>query len=315
MSIAAVIPLYNKRGTILRCLQSVRAQTRAPDEMLVVDDGSTDGGGDLVAQLADPKIRLLRQPNGGASAARNCGIEAARSERIALLDADDEWAPGFLAAHAAAWAAHPGLAASFTNYRRCAGEPELRPAEGEAIALRDYFGFCLANRGKGMCSSVVVASRAHLRQVGGFPVGRTHGEDLDTWARLAWSGPIAFIPDCLATYHVDSGASGGGIADLDFTATHRDWQARGAIPSALRRTSAALAALNRFRTIHYLALAGRTDEGRRRLREMEPGRRRSLYGLSARLSLALPPAGRLAFRAAERVNRGCAWRQWEDTWR
>ena len=94
--ISVVIPLYNKAPYIARALNSVLAQERLPEEIIVVDDGSTDGGGDLVKQFKDPLIRLIRQENQGVSAARNRGISLAKGELIAFLDADDTWQPGFL---------------------------------------------------------------------------------------------------------------------------------------------------------------------------------------------------------------------------
>ena len=314
MNSSAVIPLYNKAQTIGRAVDSVLAQTRQPDEIVVVDDGSTDGGGDFVEARYGARVRLIRQVNGGVSAARNRGVGESTAARIAFLDADDEWYPGFLEAHDAAWTAFPDLVASFTNYDKNAGVPELHPEGGSAFVLKDYCGFCLSNRGKGMWSSGVMASRKGLLASGGFPLGRTHGEDLDTWVRLAWSGRIAFIPGCLATYHMESGDSGRGIADLDITDTYRQWLQRDAIPDNQRRTSSAMVALSRFRTIHYLARAGRVEEAWRRFREMTIDARMSSYGLAAWLSLVSFPAGRLAFSVAERINRGLALRRWAHTW-
>src|ERR1035441_8596585 len=99
MSISVVIPLYNKAPYVGRALSSVFRQTIQDFECIVVDDGSTDGGGDLVEKMSDPRLRLVRQANGGVSRARNQGINLARHPLIAFLDADDEWLPGFLEAN------------------------------------------------------------------------------------------------------------------------------------------------------------------------------------------------------------------------
>ncbi|NLZ30356.1 MAG: glycosyltransferase family 2 protein, partial [Methanomicrobiales archaeon] len=96
--VSVVIPLYNKAPYIARALSSIIAQTRQDFEVIVIDDGSTDGGEEIVRGFDDPRIRVIRQENRGVSAARNRGIEAARADFIAFLDADDEWMPTHLGA-------------------------------------------------------------------------------------------------------------------------------------------------------------------------------------------------------------------------
>jgi glycosyltransferase involved in cell wall biosynthesis len=96
MNVSVVIPLYNKAPYIQRAIDSVLAQTYADFELIIVDDGSTDGSGDIVRQYADPRIRLIVQENAGPGAARNRGLREANAEYIAFLDADDEWLPMYL---------------------------------------------------------------------------------------------------------------------------------------------------------------------------------------------------------------------------
>jgi len=88
--ISVVIPSYNRRHTLERALRSVIEQTSAVDEIILVDDGSTDDSAAMTAQLF-PDVKLIRQSNRGVSAARNSGIRAARHDWIALLDSDDSW--------------------------------------------------------------------------------------------------------------------------------------------------------------------------------------------------------------------------------
>src|SRR3954469_10712247 len=94
--ITVIIPLYNKAAYIKRALDSVLAQTFSGFELIVIDDGSTDGGGAIVARCDDPRVRLIRQENAGPAQARNHGIDEASGELVAFLDADDEWMPRYL---------------------------------------------------------------------------------------------------------------------------------------------------------------------------------------------------------------------------
>jgi glycosyltransferase involved in cell wall biosynthesis len=88
-----IIPLYNKRSYIGRALDSVLHQSFQDFEIIVVDDGSTDNGAEVVKSYDDPRIRLIRQENKGVSVARNTGADRATADFIAFLDADDEWMP------------------------------------------------------------------------------------------------------------------------------------------------------------------------------------------------------------------------------
>jgi glycosyltransferase involved in cell wall biosynthesis len=104
--VSVVLPVHNRRAQVTASVRSVRQQTLADWELLVVDDGSTDGTADVVDQLAmlDPRIRVLRQPAEGAAAARNAGLAAARGRYVAFLDSDNVWLPQVLRVSLAAMA-------------------------------------------------------------------------------------------------------------------------------------------------------------------------------------------------------------------
>src|SRR5262249_10136906 len=106
-TVSAVIPAHDARAFIATAIDSVHAQTHPVDEIVVVDDRSSDGTADLVATRYGPAVRLVRGSVGGAAAARNAGWRAARSEWIAFLDADDEWVPTKIEAALGALARHP----------------------------------------------------------------------------------------------------------------------------------------------------------------------------------------------------------------
>src|ERR1700688_231827 len=92
--VTVVIPTYNRGHLIHRALGSAIADIDGDDEIIVVDDGSTDATVDVIRKFEDPRIRYIRQANLGAGAARNRGTSEARNELVAYLDSDDEWIPG-----------------------------------------------------------------------------------------------------------------------------------------------------------------------------------------------------------------------------
>lgn len=311
MSVSIVIPLYNKAPFIRRALNSILRQSFEDFECIVIDDGSTDRGSEGVREIRDRRIRLVQQVNRGVSAARNRGISEATHPLIAFLDADDEWLPGFLQAAVTLHARHPGLAASFTNMRKGnQPAPLLHPASGVPRLLADYFAFTLSNGGVGMHSSNLMASKEHLTAIGGFPPGRTHGEDLDTWMRLAWSGPVGFVPDVLSIYHEECGASAALGANLDVLPTYRIWLNQGRIPDKLLRSSLALAQLSRYRTIFFYTRAGHTQWARRLYKDLPGPSRLSPHGLASLMSLWNYPAGKYVFYAAEALNRSLGKWRW-----
>jgi glycosyltransferase involved in cell wall biosynthesis len=106
--------LYNKSRTVIRSIESIRRQTFTDWRLIVVDDGSTDDGPAQVLALGDSRIELIRQANGGPGPARNAGLFRANAPRVAFLDADDEWLPGYLANGVSAFESNPdvGIVAS-----------------------------------------------------------------------------------------------------------------------------------------------------------------------------------------------------------
>jgi glycosyltransferase involved in cell wall biosynthesis len=205
--VSVVIALYNKEPYIVRCVRSVLAQTAVDFEVVIVDDGSTDDGGALVAAMADPRIVLIRQENRGRSAARNRGIAAARGSLVAFLDADDEMGPGHLEALLRLRRQFPQAGLYATGYRKSfhgqfSLDVSLPAADKPGPTLIENY-FALASRGIVWTGNVAVP-RDILQEVGGFAVNETWGEDLDLWGRVALRYPLAYDPAVHNTYHCEA---------------------------------------------------------------------------------------------------------------
>lgn len=206
--VSVVIPLYNKARHIRRAVDSVLAQGHDAFELIVVDDGSTDGGGDLVHEYTDPRVRLVSQVNAGVSAARNRGLSEAREELVAFLDADDEWHPEFLEKVLGLRARYPHAGIYATGYRYSLGGVLRSPTylgireSGPGGLLDDYF--FSATGPPPVSSSAVMIPKEILAQVGGFPVGIARGEDLATWIKIALRHRVAWSPFPAALYHLGS---------------------------------------------------------------------------------------------------------------
>lgn len=269
-----VVPLHDKGPYAARAVASVLRQTWSALELIVVDDGSTDHGPGEVQRCADRRVRLVTQSRAGASAARMRGVSLATSAWIAFLDADDEWRPDFLEKTLALARSAPAPGVVFTNvFDAGRRRPLLRhPPRGAPVP--DYFAVLLANHGRGMTSSSVLVRREALLACGGFPLGCEVGEDLDTWARLAWTATVGCVPECLAVYHrVDGSATARGRSPTfpRFVETAEAWLAASRVPERLVPSTRRFAGHVLADHVVELAHAGRGAEARRLLRERGTG--------------------------------------------
>lgn len=213
MKFSVVIPLYNKAPFIANTLASVLAQSVRDFEVVVVDDGSTDGSAQTVAALVraqtDGRLRLVRQRNAGVSVARNTGIDQARGDWVVFLDADDWQHPGFLAALQQAEQRFPAagvLATDVLLIPHSEGAWPPRWEVGNQMAHEIELIRDLPTRwmqAPSLSSSSVAVKRSLLlRMQPCFPPGETVGEDLDLWFRLAEKTPVALVRAPLAAYRV-----------------------------------------------------------------------------------------------------------------
>lgn len=205
--ISVISPLFNKEDYIKAAIESVLQQEFACCEIIIVDDGSTDRGAEIVESISDPRIKLIRQTNAGVAAARNCGIEQAQGEFVAFLDADDLYLPNFLKTIADMIERFPEAAIYSTGYI------EVYP-DGKRVPIRNRFfekqnspflvpDFFLAWSNSGFfCASSVCIKRSVLETSDArFCVGEQLGEDQDFWFRLAGRYQIAHSKNCLTIYN------------------------------------------------------------------------------------------------------------------
>ncbi len=210
MKYSVVIPLYNKEKYIARAIESVLAQTHTDFELIVIDDGSTDGGAAAAEAYADARLRVIRQNNAGVSAARNTGIAAACCDYIGFLDADDAWMPGFLSSMQQLIETFPGAGAYSCCFdsvekdgsRRSHHARESELQSSRCALINDYFESAM--RSYLITSSSVIIPKQVFQKVGAFNPAIRRGEDRDMWRRIALEYPMAYLNEAQAVVYADA---------------------------------------------------------------------------------------------------------------
>jgi len=198
-NVTVVIPLYNKGPYILRALNSIAKQHYQDYEVVVVNDGSSDNGAELVESLGNPRFRVIHQKNAGPGAARNRGIAEAKSPLIAFLDADDEWMPEYLETAMRIFEQDPQLGSLTQGFF---DEPGRRPSQplwrerglGDGIQnMQEQTLLTLHYIVAYMHSQSTVAQTELVRKWGGFYENRcTYGEDAFLWLKFLLRERVAF---------------------------------------------------------------------------------------------------------------------------
>lgn len=237
-SVSVVIPSFNARRWLAEAIRSVQLQTLAAAEIIVVDDGSSDGSAELAARYGATEV-IADGVNRGPSSTRNRGIKAATAELVAFLDADDRWLPDHLERSVDCLIQHPDADVAFSGFRLF-GEtelecpPELGPGRALDLSLE------LLNHNHVLQSSAV-ARRAALLASGGYDEARRYAEDFEFWLRLSMTSKFISTGAITVEYRTHPGQTTARPARMYQGA----WEARAEhVARLLRRDPAGQAQLN-----------------------------------------------------------------------
>jgi len=219
LSVSVVIPAYRASGTICRAIDSVLDQTHQPLEILVIDDESPDDLAPVLRRYGT-RVTYVRQPHGGAAAARNRGIGLARGDLVAFLDADDWWMPDKLERYVIVFQEHANVGLAASRYiiqdtegttARTAGNEER--CCDRVIRARGADALKLARN----ITTPTVVARRHLLIEHRFDETLSTAEDRDLWIRLLMATEVFFLATSLTTVVVSPGSLSHARIDVDCT--------------------------------------------------------------------------------------------------
>ena len=194
ISLSVVVPTFNRAGIINRAINSVLSQTFKADEIIIVDDGSTDSTREIITQNF-PMVKYFWQKNRGVSSARNFGVKIAKGDWIAFLDSDDEWAPQKLMNQMKALSENPVLKICYTNETWIRNGVQVNQKKKHAKHGGYIFRFCLP-----LClisPSSVIIHRSIFEEVGLFDETLLVCEDYDLWLRICSRWPVLYLDEPL----------------------------------------------------------------------------------------------------------------------
>jgi glycosyltransferase involved in cell wall biosynthesis len=199
------MPVYNRAGTVARCINSVLSQSFENFEFVIVDDGSTDNTAKVIADLSDPRIKLLRQPsNMGGNAARNRAIRESTAPLVSFIDSDDEFLPHKLQTITDYFKHHPNIEAVIDSFElqyplEKGGKTASRvnPELASSAAVEEG----IFNRTIFKATPAISARRAALERIGGFDETLRRRQDMDLVLRLAEKTEIRTINAILWRKH------------------------------------------------------------------------------------------------------------------
>lgn len=283
--VTVVIPTFNGVRWIDATIRSVLDQRYAPIEVIVCDDGSTDGTQELVAHRF-PIVRLLCQANRGVSVARNRAVRAGSGPLLAFLDQDDLWEPDLLQAQVATLSAERDAGLVYADSWIVDARGQTHGRRGQHLRYAQGDVFCDLLRGNFIPIETMVVPRDVFLNVGGFDPAYRYLEDYDLCLRIARAHPVLFTPDALARYRVhDTNLS------HDIEALLQEWVAiLSAVPASFTHLSEderALTTRERDRRRAELAwkwlVTGRAEDAEHLLRSVKHVRP---WTLAAKIALA-----------------------------
>jgi len=209
--VSTIIPTFNRRHIVARAIESALAQTYKDQEIIVVDDGSTDGTAEFLQATYGSKIRVFSQENAGVSAARNAGMRASMGSLIALLDSDDEWEPTKLEKQVAFLRDHADFGMVLTDVRRVDGAGQTIDIFRRRDVITqdgDVFADILLN--PSLVPASAVFRREVFEQTRGFDESLNTAEDIDFHLRVAASFNIGLLEESLTI----AARSGDGLSSV-----------------------------------------------------------------------------------------------------
>lgn len=303
--VSVIIPSFNRASFLPRAIHSVLAQTYTDYELIVVDDGSTDGTPEVVEearQRASKPLEYIRQQNRGEPAARNRGLAAAHGQYVAFLDSDDFWLPPHLERSVGLLEEDPTLAAVFTDHgitrdgrevvATAAGHTGAAPELLKRLVLRDLI----------LASDAVVARKATYAAVGGFDEQLLTGSDWEMWARFATRHKVGYVAALTVVVQQHDENSSANPPRLEEYAARALRVIMSYAPPEIARLERRARARNALDAAYFYALA---DDGRGAVRRVARAVRldwrllghRILSGTVARLVL-----GRRGFESLRRIK-------------
>lgn len=199
-SVSVVMPVYNEAAFVDAAIQSVLRQTVSDLELVIVDNGSTDGSPEILRRISDSRVRVFRNPrNLGSAAAGNQGVRESRAALIARMDADDVALPHRLEKQLAAFAARPKLALLGAQVHHFEGRlPLLRGVAPRAVTRRGIAWQSLF--GCPFIHSTVMFTRESFEAAGGYDERMQRSADFALFSRIQAQSQVANLPDVLVRY-------------------------------------------------------------------------------------------------------------------